>query len=86
MSVPRSVADVVGKHVVFETESIDRMFLNVDNLDLGRPDKVPLIFDRRVLRNTRSRFRTRVITEHVIPGLRRRGSKRHCSPHAVCLT
>jgi hypothetical protein len=40
-----------------------------DNLDLGRPDKVQLIFDRRVLRNTKSRFRTRVITQHVIPSL-----------------
>lgn len=40
-----------------------------DNLDLGRPDKVQLIFDRRVLRNTRARFRTRFITEHVIPSL-----------------
>jgi hypothetical protein len=40
-----------------------------DNLDLGRPDKVQLIFDRRVLRNTRSRFRSRVITRHVIPSL-----------------
>jgi hypothetical protein len=40
-----------------------------DNLELGRPDKVQLIFDRRVLRNTRSRFRTRVITEHIIPSL-----------------
>lgn len=40
-----------------------------DNLNLGRPDKVQLIFDRRVLRNTKSRFRTRVITEHVIPSL-----------------
>jgi hypothetical protein len=40
-----------------------------ENLDLGRPDKVQLIFDRRVLRNTRARFRTRVITEHVIPSL-----------------
>ena len=29
MSVPASVADVIGKHVVFETESIDRMYLNV---------------------------------------------------------
>ena len=28
-SVPQSVADVIGKHVVFETESIDRMSLNV---------------------------------------------------------
>lgn len=40
-----------------------------DNLDLGRPDKVQLIFQRRVQRNTRSRFRTRVITRDVIPSL-----------------
>ncbi len=41
-----------------------------DNLDLGRPDNIQLIFNRRILRNrTRSRFRTRVITEHVIPSL-----------------
>ena len=29
MSVPRSVADVLGKHVTLEVESIDRMYLNV---------------------------------------------------------
>ena len=41
-----------------------------DNLDLGRPDHVQLIFARRIQRNTKRRFRTRVITEHVIPSLR----------------
>ena len=40
-----------------------------DNLDLGRPDRVGLIFDRRVTRLTPGRFRTRVITEGVIPSL-----------------
>lgn len=40
-----------------------------DNLDLGRPDQVQLIFDRRVLRRTPARFRTRVITDGVIPSL-----------------
>ena len=40
-----------------------------DNLDVGRPDKVQLIFDRRIQRNTKSRFRTRVITEGVTPSL-----------------
>jgi hypothetical protein len=40
-----------------------------DNLDLGRPDQVQLIFDRRVSRATPGRFRTRVITEGVIPSL-----------------
>jgi hypothetical protein len=40
-----------------------------DNLDLGRPDRVSLIFARRVQRNTPGRFRTRVITQHVTPSL-----------------
>jgi hypothetical protein len=40
-----------------------------DNLDIGRPDQVQLIFDRRVRRDTPGRFRTRVITDGVIPSL-----------------
>ena len=40
-----------------------------ENLDLGRPDQVQLIFDRRVTRRTPGRFRTRVLTEGVIPSL-----------------
>jgi hypothetical protein len=40
-----------------------------DNLDLGRPDQVGLVFDRRVRRDTPGRFRTRVITEGVTPSL-----------------
>jgi hypothetical protein len=40
-----------------------------DNLDLGRPDRVQLIFARQVRRNTPGRFRTRVITQHVTPSL-----------------
>lgn len=40
-----------------------------DNLDLGRPDQVQLIFARRVTRKTPGRFRTRVITNGVIPSL-----------------
>lgn len=39
------------------------------NLDLGRPDQVQLIFDRRVNRRTPGRFRTRVITHGVTPSL-----------------
>jgi len=38
-----------------------------ENLDLGRPDRVQLIFDRRVTRRTPGRFRTRVLTEGVVP-------------------
>ena len=44
-----------------------------DNLDIGRPDQVVLIFDRRLMRRgkrpTPGRFRTRVITEGVTPSL-----------------
>ena len=40
-----------------------------DNLDIGRPDQVQLIFDRKVIKTTPGRFRTRVITEGVIPSL-----------------
>jgi hypothetical protein len=40
-----------------------------ENLDLGRPDQVQLIFGRRVTRATPGRFRTRVITEGVTPSL-----------------
>ena len=44
-----------------------------DNLDLGRPDRVGLIFGRRIQRGrkhpTPGRFRTRVITEGVVPSL-----------------
>jgi hypothetical protein len=45
-----------------------------DNLDLGRPDKASLIFDRRVRvrgrRPTPSRWRTRVLTPEVTPSIR----------------
>jgi hypothetical protein len=40
-----------------------------DNLDIGRPDQVQLIFDRRLTRRTPGGFRTRVITDGVIPSL-----------------
>jgi hypothetical protein len=40
-----------------------------ENLDLGRPDQVQLIFDRRVTKRTPGRFRTRVITHGVSPSL-----------------
>lgn len=44
-----------------------------ENLDVGRPDQVQLIFERRIQRRgphpTPGRFRTRVITEGVYPSL-----------------
>src|SRR5215467_2968993 len=39
------------------------------NLDLGRPDRLQLIFDRRLTKATPGRFRTRVIQEGVHPSL-----------------
>jgi hypothetical protein len=40
-----------------------------DNIDLGRPDRVQLIFHRRITRKTPSQFRTRVVTYGVTPSL-----------------
>jgi hypothetical protein len=44
-----------------------------ENLDIGRPDKVSLTFDRRLMakgkKQTPGRFRTRVITDGVTPSL-----------------
>lgn len=44
-----------------------------DNLDIGRPDQVSLVFDRHIRRRgkrpTPGRFRTRVITEGVTPSV-----------------
>jgi hypothetical protein len=39
--------------------------LVADNLDLGRPDEVKLIFDRRIQRNTPGTFATKVVTRGV---------------------
>jgi len=57
---------------VFDRPLTGRFFFEQvirENLDLGRPDQVQLIFDRRILRTTDARFRTRVITEGVVPSL-----------------
>jgi hypothetical protein len=40
-----------------------------ENLDLGRPDRVQLVFDRKVIKTTPGQFRTRVIEEGVQPSL-----------------
>jgi hypothetical protein len=40
-----------------------------ENLDLGRPEQVQLIFNRRIPRNTRACFRTRIVTQGVTPSL-----------------
>jgi hypothetical protein len=61
---------------VLDTPAAGRIFFEQairDNLDIGRPDQVGLIFSRRIMRTgpraTPGRFRTRVITDGVIPSL-----------------
>ena len=57
---------------VFDRPAQGRVFFEEvlrDNLDMGRPKHVQLIFDRRVHRRTPSRYRTRVITDGVISSL-----------------
>lgn len=40
-----------------------------ENIDLGRPEKVSLIFQRKITQRTPGTFRTRVLTQGVIPSL-----------------
>jgi hypothetical protein len=40
-----------------------------ENLDLGRPEEVRLIFNRKITRRTPGSFRTRVVTQDVTPSL-----------------
>jgi len=40
-----------------------------ENIDLGRPSKVSLIFNRRIVKRTPGTFHTRAITQGVIPSL-----------------
>lgn len=40
-----------------------------DNMDLGRPDRVQLVFEKRVTKSTPGSFRTRVIQDGVNPSL-----------------
>ena len=40
-----------------------------ENLDLGRPDRVQLVFDRKIMQATPGTFRTRIINEAVSPSL-----------------
>lgn len=57
---------------VFDRPLAGRQFFEEvirENLDLGRPDQVALVFNRRVSKRTPGRFRTRVITQGVVPTL-----------------
>jgi hypothetical protein len=57
---------------VLDRPQIGRIFFEEvirENLDIGRPDQVQLIFDRRMTKRTPGRFRTRVLTEGVTPSV-----------------
>jgi hypothetical protein len=57
---------------VFDRPLSGRLFFEQvlrDNIDLGRPENMQLIFDRRIPPNTKTRFRSRLVTHHVIPSL-----------------
>ena len=57
---------------VFDRPLSGRLFFEQvlrDNIDLGRPQNMQLIFDRRIPHNTKTRFRTRLVTHQVIPSL-----------------
>src|SRR5947209_1675665 len=57
---------------VFDRPQTGRAFFEGvirDHLDLGRPDQVVLVFDRKLLPRTPGRFRTRIITRGVDPQL-----------------
>lgn len=41
-----------------------------DNLNLGRPDRISLIFDRRITKATPSEYHTKIIREGVLPCIR----------------
>lgn len=48
-----------------------------ENIDLGRPDRVQLLFERNITKRTPSKFRTRVITHGVHPSIHIEFKKSH---------
>src|SRR5712691_1452215 len=58
----------VSRTIVFDQPRRGRAFfesLVADNVGIGRPSEVRLIFDRRIRSNTKGTFRTRVVTRGV---------------------
>ena len=57
---------------VFERPLTGRQFFEQiikDHVTLGHPSQLQLIFDRRIMKTTPGRFRTRIISDGVIPSL-----------------
>jgi hypothetical protein len=62
----------VSRTQVFNQPARGREFFEQvirENLDLGRPDRVQLVFDRKIIKTTPGLFRTRVIQRGVQPSL-----------------
>jgi hypothetical protein len=62
----------VSRTQVFDRPLRGREFFEAvirEHLDLGRPSRVQLLFDRRILKATPGKFATRIITHGVIPSL-----------------
>lgn len=62
----------ISRTQVFSDPAHGRAFFEAvirENLDLGRPDRVQLVFDRKVIKTTPGQFRTRVIEDGVQPSL-----------------
>lgn len=62
----------ISRTQVFDDPMRGRAFFEAvikENLDLGRPDRVQLVFDRKIIGSTPGRFRTRVIENGVNPSL-----------------
>ena len=61
----------VSRTIVFDAPRRARWFFEAligDNLDIGRPDNVEIIFGRRIQRNTQGTFRTAVDRPVIGPG------------------
>jgi len=54
-----------SRTLVFDAPRHARAFFEAtvsDNLDIGRPDEIKLIFSRQIYKNTKSEFATKVVT------------------------
>ena len=66
LQAERSLTQVLDRPVAGR-QFFEEVFRN--HLDLGRPDNIQVLFDRKVSKRTPGRFRTRVITAGVLPSL-----------------
>ena len=72
MTLPRTAADVLAKHVVFEIESIDRLYLNLYVPELQRVGQVVGFLTRHL--------GFEIPSTAVIRGARRSSKRSNASP------